>query len=259
MRCTADPPRPTSEPEASGLASCGRGKAGEEHDRRIVPTQIYQGCRCGQRGSWGGGWCQPGPRSAGGTDSGLRSCRPSDGEHRSDARFLSGARLRCNRKCHRLFGPFRRQHDQLSSSRALARQDVHESSPCRSAALRGPLLRVGRHGRVRDSCAGTRWGKNRGRSGSKRGWPSKNRFKRLCARPGWEPPRIHDLPLNSGRLPRSVGSQPNRGPPPPERAARRGRVSTRHETQRTEDFVVARLAWAEARDPAARWVFSVAA
>jgi hypothetical protein len=77
-------------------------------------------------------------------------------------------------------------------------QDVHESSSRRSAALRRSLLRVGRHDRLRESCAGTRWGKGRVRSGSQGGWPSKNRFERLRARPGWKPPRIHDLPVNAG-------------------------------------------------------------
>src|ERR1700675_2696063 len=58
---------------------------------------------------------------------------------------------------------------------------------------------VGGHGRVRESCAGKRWGKGRDRSGSEGGWPSENRFERLRARPRREPARIHDLPLNSGR------------------------------------------------------------
>jgi hypothetical protein len=46
---------------------------------------------------------------------GLRSCRPSDGDRR-DACFLSSPRLRCDRKRNRLFSPFSRQRDQLSSS-----------------------------------------------------------------------------------------------------------------------------------------------
>ena len=48
---------------------------------------------------------------------------------------------------------------------------------------------------VCESYAGPRWGKDRGRSGSKGGGPSKNGFERLCARPGRKPPRIYDLPL----------------------------------------------------------------
>ena len=76
-----------------------------------------------------------------------------------------------------LFGPFRRQHDQLSPSCALARQDVHEPSPCRGAALRGPLLRVGRYGQVRESFAGPRWGKGRARSGSEGGGPPEDQVR----------------------------------------------------------------------------------
>ena len=74
---------------------------------------------------------------------------------------------------------------------------LHESGPRRGAALRRPLLRMGWHGRVGESNAGPRRGKNRNRSGSKAGRPAENRFERLRARPRREPSGIHDLPLNS--------------------------------------------------------------
>ena len=38
------------------------------------------------------------------------------------------------------------------------------------------------------------------RSGSEGRWPSENRFERLHARSRREPPRIHDLPVNPGRV-----------------------------------------------------------
>ena len=74
----------------------------------------------------------------------IRSRRPADAEHRHHAGVLSRPQVPSPRNDERRVGLCRRSDDQLPPADALAEPDVHPQGARGSAAVRRPVLRVGR-------------------------------------------------------------------------------------------------------------------